>query len=267
MKNTRVNGKLDPIGTALLATEAVMSDVDTRPTIRAKGARQLADFLEEAIRSGRFGEGMRLPPERELSEEFGASRGAVRRVLANLKERGLIRQTIGSGTFVLAGANAGTPAETRGGSDAGAEAPKREVVQTSPAELMEARLLIEPLMPGLIVRYATVADFARMNECIERSEAAQTIEAFEHWDGELHRAFAVATHNSFFLRVLELTNEVREQGEWGRLKRKSLTPERRTHYEAQHRAIVHALRDRDAELACELLTSHLRQIQQNLFGQ
>jgi len=233
-----------------------MSDVDARLTVRAKGARELASFLEQAIRSGRFGEGVRLPPERELSEEFGASRGAVRRVLADLKGRGLIRQTVGSGTFVLPGASVpASPPE-----------PVRDAVQTSPAELMEARLLIEPLMPGLIVRYATVADFARMSECIERSEAAPGIEEFEHWDGELHRAFAVATHNTFFLRVLELSNEVREQGEWGRLKRKSLTPGRRRQYESQHRAIVEALRDRDAELACELLTTHLRQIQENLFG-
>ncbi|APA89470.1 FCD domain-containing protein (plasmid) [Paraburkholderia sprentiae WSM5005] len=235
-----------------------MSDVDARLTVRAKGARELASYLEQAIRSGRFPEGVRLPPERELSEEFGASRGAVRRVLADLKERGLIRQTVGSGTFVQPGASLPVPVAL-------AE-PKRDTVQTSPAELMEARLLIEPLMPRLIVRYATVADFAHMSECIERSEAAQTIEEFEHWDGELHRAMAVATHNTFFLRVLELTNEVREQGEWGRLKRLSLTPERRRQYEAQHRAIVDALRDRDAEAACELLTNHLRQIRENLFG-
>ncbi|WP_250475868.1 FCD domain-containing protein [Caballeronia sp. GAFFF1] len=240
-----------------------MSSVDEiRLTVRSKGARELAHYLEEAIRSGRLGVGVRLPPERELSEEFGASRGAVRRVLADLKERGLIRQAVGSGTFVMPG-----------GMSTGLVAPpepqpesKSDVVQTSPAELMEARLLIEPLMPGLIVRYATVADFTHMTECIERSEAAPSIEEFEHWDGELHRAFAVATHNSFFLRVLELTNEVREQGEWGRLKRKSLTPERRSQYEAQHRAIVDALRDRDAELACELLTGHLLQIRENLFG-
>jgi hypothetical protein len=32
---------------------------------------------------------------------------------------------------------------------------------------MEARLLIEPLMPGLIVRYATAADFAKMVECLD----------------------------------------------------------------------------------------------------
>jgi DNA-binding GntR family transcriptional regulator len=50
------------------------------------------------------------------------------------------------------------------------------------------------------------------------------------------------------------------------LKRTSLTPERRSDYESQHRAIVNALRDRDADLACELLTGHLRQIRHNLFG-
>lgn len=236
-----------------------MADIEAgRLTVRAKGAKELASYLEDAIRSGRLGEGVRLPPERELSEEFGASRGAVRRVLADLKGRGLITQAVGSGTFVLPGACAPTPS--------GAPAAQPAAVQTSPAELMEARLLIEPLMPGLIVRYATAADFARMTECLERSEAADTIETFEHWDGELHRTFALATHNTFFLRILELSNAVREQGEWGRLKRRSLTPERRGEYEAQHRAIVEALRDRDADLARELLAGHLRQIQHNLFG-
>lgn len=52
-----------------------MSSVDEiRLTVRSKGARELAHYLEEAIRSGRLGVGVRLPPERELSEEFGASR-------------------------------------------------------------------------------------------------------------------------------------------------------------------------------------------------
>jgi DNA-binding FadR family transcriptional regulator len=239
--------------------EKVMSDTDAgRMSVRAEGAKMLASYLEDAILSGRLGEGVKLPAERELSDKFGASRGAVRRVLTSLKARGLITQAVGSGTFVLPGAAAAVAAD--------APVQSREVVQTSPAELMEARILIEPLMPRLIVRYATAADFMRMVECLERSEAAASIEGFEHWDGELHKAFALATHNSFFLRVLELTNEVREQGEWGRLKRTSLTPERRREYEEQHRAIVDALRDRDAEAACDLLVAHLRQIQHNLFG-
>jgi DNA-binding FadR family transcriptional regulator len=193
----------------------------------------------------------------------------VRRVLADLKDRGLITQVVGSGTFVLPGASTAVSTGDHAVPpvDVGTVVQKIEqTVQTSPAELMEARLLIEPLMPGLIVRYATAADFARMTECVERSEAAQTIEDFERWDGELHRTFAIATHNTFFLRILDLSNEVREQGEWGRLKRTSLTPERRAQYQDQHRAIVSALRDRDADLAKELLTGHLNQIRHNLFG-
>jgi len=231
-----------------------MEDAVAGSALRAQGAKALARSLLEAMASGRLREGMRLPPERALSERFGASRGSVRRVLAELRERGLIVQAVGSGTFVAAGVHALAPA----GSPA---APL-----TSPAELMQARLLIEPLLPALVARNATAADFARMEECLERSEAARGIEDFELWDGELHKAFAVATHNTFFLQVLELATRVREQGEWGRLKRNSLTPQRRGQYERQHRAIVAALKDRDAARARTLMAQHLEQIQQNLFG-
>src|SRR5690606_37204634 len=164
-------------------------------------------------------------------------------------------QTVGSGTFVARPAHQASPADA---TDLSSD-------QTSPAELMEARLLIEPLMPALIVRHASRADFARMHECLIRGEQAQTIEDFELWDGELHQALAQATHNHFFLQVLALTNRVRQQGDWGRLKRNSLTPQRRVEYERQHRAIVAALEDRDAQQAREALKAHLEQIQLNLY--
>lgn len=175
--------------------------------LRAQGAKDLARFLMDAMSSGQLRDGMRLPPERALSEQFSTSRGSVRRVLADLRDRGLIVQAIGSGTFVAPGAQRLAPVASTA----------QPALHTSPAELMQARLLIEPLMPALIVRNATNADFARMHECLDHSEAARSIEEFEHWDGELHKAFAVATHNAFFLQILELATKVREQGEWGRL--------------------------------------------------
>ncbi|WP_318153397.1 FadR/GntR family transcriptional regulator [Halomonas sp. ML-15] len=238
-----------------------MSDKTLGKAVRADGARSLARYLQQQIENGSFPAGHRLPTERELSERFAASRGAVRRVLGNFKQQGLITQVVGSGTFVSEEVAELMP--QREESPTGARA---VAVQTSPAQLMEARLLIEPQMVALIVRYATASDFELMDECILRAEAATAIEAFEHWDGALHQAFAEATHNSFFLRILELTNVVREEGEWGRLKRVSLTPERRQRYEMQHRAIVAALRDRDEDTARALLEEHLREVQKNLFG-
>ncbi|MBD3896864.1 FadR family transcriptional regulator [Halomonas sp. ML-15] len=238
-----------------------VSDKTLGKAVRADGARSLARYLQQQIENGSFPAGHRLPTERELSERFAASRGAVRRVLGNFKQQGLITQVVGSGTFVSEEVAELMP--QREESPTGARA---VAVQTSPAQLMEARLLIEPQMVALIVRYATASDFELMDECILRAEAATAIEAFEHWDGALHQAFAEATHNSFFLRILELTNVVREEGEWGRLKRVSLTPERRQRYEMQHRAIVAALRDRDEDTARALLEEHLREVQKNLFG-
>ena len=228
-----------------------------RAALWSTGAKALSAYLHHALSAGQLRAGARLPPERELSQRFHTSRGTVRRVLAEFRARGLITQTAGSGTFVLALADALAVPEQPGWLD----------MPVSPAELMQARRLIEPLMPILIARHATAADFAVMQSCLERSEAAQTIEDFEHWDGELHKAFAVATHNALFVQNLELTNRAREQGEWGRLKRNSLTPQRRQEYERQHRTIVAALRDRDAARAGALLSQHLEQVQHNLFGE
>lgn len=225
--------------------------------IRAEGAIVLQDHLLNEMREGRLVAGVKLPSERELATQFNTARGTVRRVLANLMEQGLVTQSHGRGTFATEAATALHQQE---------ENTQEARIFISPAELMEARLMIEPLLPSLIARNATASDFARMRECIEESEAAVTIDEFEYWDGELHKTFAMATRNSFFLQILNLMNEVREQGEWGRLKRHSLTPELRSHYETQHRAIVAALTDRDAERGRQLMAEHLEQIQMNLFG-
>jgi DNA-binding FadR family transcriptional regulator len=230
---------------------------ETETSLRSPGAKALARHLRDEILGGRLRAGVKLPPERELSIRFGASRGSVRRVLSDLRERGLITQSVGSGTFVSEQAEAMAREHALPHLDG----------NVSPAELMEARRLIEPLLPGMIARNATASDFAVMAECLEQSEAASTIEDFEYWDGALHKAFAVATHNAFFMRILDLMNQVREQGEWGRLKRNSLTPARRAQYERQHRAMVNALRDRDAGQAAALMIEHLDQIQRNLFGE
>jgi DNA-binding FadR family transcriptional regulator len=92
------------------------------------------------------------------------------------------------------------------------------------------------------------------------------MEQFEVWDGALHQAIADATHNNLIKSVFLLMNKAREQGEWGSLKMKSLTPERRSAYQHEHRALVDALKDRDEERARLLTTEHLVHIRHNLLG-
>ena len=63
---------------------------------------QIADAVASAIEQGHFRPGDKLPPERELAEEFGVHRLTVRQALAELQMRHLILRRTGrkGGTFV-----------------------------------------------------------------------------------------------------------------------------------------------------------------------
>ncbi len=61
---------------------------------------RIASQMEERISAGRWQEGDRLPPERQLCGDFGVSRATLRQALGELEERGLITRHQGRGTFV-----------------------------------------------------------------------------------------------------------------------------------------------------------------------
>jgi DNA-binding FadR family transcriptional regulator len=137
---------------------------------------------------------------------------------------------------------------------------------TSPAEIMAVRLLIEPQMMPLAVAAATPADFDEMKRCLRGGDAAEGYEDFEVWDAALHRAIAQSTHNGLVLRIIQMINAARGQPLWGSLKRRSSTVQRRTAYKRDHRDIVMALTERDAETAHRAMRRHLLRVRANIFG-
>jgi GntR family phosphonate transport system transcriptional regulator len=62
--------------------------------------RLVADGIERGIADGRFAAGEKLPGEIEIAETYRVNRHTVRRALAALAERGLVRAERGSGTYV-----------------------------------------------------------------------------------------------------------------------------------------------------------------------
>ena len=64
--------------------------------------RQVADGIERGIANGTFAPGEKLPGETEIAETYRVNRHTVRRALATLAERGLVRAERGSGTYVEA---------------------------------------------------------------------------------------------------------------------------------------------------------------------
>jgi GntR family phosphonate transport system transcriptional regulator len=64
--------------------------------------RRVADSIERGISAGVYASGEKLPAEIEIAENYRVNRHTVRRALATLAERGLVRAERGSGTYVEA---------------------------------------------------------------------------------------------------------------------------------------------------------------------
>jgi GntR family uxuAB operon transcriptional repressor len=208
--------------------------------------RDVAALLETELVTARSRSNGRLASERELTQRFGVSRGAVRRWLDDLERAQKVSRHVGRGTFLTS--------------------PQPDAMETSPAEIMTVRLMFEPPMLALAIANATAGDIAGMRQWLADGEAAPTYEDFERCDSGLHASIAGATHNRLLIQLFESVNAARDHSLWGSVKRRSFTPERRAQYETDHRALVDAIDDRDTERATALMRQHLAGIRVALLG-
>jgi len=211
----------------------------------------LRALLSEGAADGTLGPGTKLPTERDLVDRLSAPRSAIRRALDTLERDGLVVRHVGRGTFLtdaVAGHVEGAPADT------------------SPAEIMQVRQLLEPQVATLAARVATQADLDRIGEALTAGGAAGDFEGFERWDASLHRAIAVAAHNGLLMNMFDVMNTARSLPVWGSLKRRMSTPELRACYHGEHVEIVAALRDRDPLGAGENMRVHLQHVADSLLG-
>ncbi len=213
--------------------------------------QSLRALLDEGAAEGTLGPGAKLPTERDLVDRLAAPRSAIRRALDTLERDGLVVRHVGRGTFL-------TEAVLRPSDGAPAD--------TSPAEIMQVRLVLEPPVAALAARVANQADLDRISHCLTRGGASDDFEGFEAWDAKLHRSVAQAAHNGLLMNMFDVMNTARALPVWGSLKRRTSTPERRRCYHAEHTAIVEALSDRDPQGAHNAMRTHLENVADNLLG-
>jgi len=242
------------------------------PPISADRRHRLADLiLAESQRAG-LGPGSRLPTERQLALDMGATRSSVRHALAVLEAEGRISREVGRGTFLrditprLAGNGIDGASLALAAAGASQPLPPDGAGGFAPADVMTIRRLLEPLAMPLVVAWATAADFKEMDRCLAGGDQAASYDEFETWDLALHRSIMAASHSPLLARLYAVIETARHGHFWGDLKRRSASRERRELYQADHAELVAALRVRDAERAVEAMRTHLGRVNSHLFG-
>ena len=226
---------------------------------------RLAELILAMSRDAGPRAGARLPTERQLSVDLGVTRSSVRTALALLEAQGHISREVGRGTFLRA---LPQPMAAGAGEAAGQISPIRAVAPSSadfaPADVMTIRRLLEPPAMVLVVAWATAADLEEMDRCLALGDRAGTFEEFEACDLALHRCIMAASHSPLLAALYGAIEAARHGQVWGDLKRRRSSPERRGQYQADHQAIVEALRSRDSGGAVEAMRLHLARVQEHL---
>ncbi len=245
-----------------------------------RGLRLAELILSESRRAGQ-GPGSRLPTERQLATDLGVTRSSVRHALAMLEAQGRISREVGRGTFLrdtprpgasasaasAPAANASAaPASARHGpaADGARGADLAPAADFAPADVMTIRRLLEPPAMSLVVAWATAADLEAMDRCLTGGDGAASYEEFESWDLALHRCIMAASHSPLLAALYRDIEGARHGQVWGDLKRRSSSREHREQYQADHRAIVGALRARDSARAVEAMRVHLARVSGHL---
>jgi len=244
-----------------MVTDVAKTAREKRAASPRKRAADLAAQLVEAISTGSLPVEAKLPTERVLAEEHQLSRNTVRRVLEELEGEGWIYRHVGRGTFVRA-RNGAETAPSDAADDRADTADDRRV---NPEEIMEARLLIEPLLGRLVVARASEAELDELDRIVAAGADVKDMADFEYWDNLFHRAIARAGNNKYLFQIVEGIHRSRRSAAWSGLRRRGLTEARRALYQADHEAIVKALRARDTETAEHAIYTHLQNVRRNLF--
>jgi len=202
--------------------------------------------------TGELRPGDKLPPERELAEQFGVSRTAVREAVKALHEKGLIEVLPGKGTFI-SNITDSTSEVMRDSLDLIVNVG----LVNGLVELVQVRTLLEPGIAALAAEMATPEDVQAMQQAVDTMDTAlDDADVYVEADLEFHRALAKASQNSLITILLDpIVDLLREQRK--RIFLVEGGPERGQYH---HKRILEAVAIHNPMAAREAMALHLKQV-------
>jgi GntR family transcriptional repressor for pyruvate dehydrogenase complex len=214
-----------------------------RTTLTEAAFEQLIVFVVK----GTWKAGDRLPPERELCQQFGIARTSLREALKAMELVGMLDSRVGDGTFVsprseflsrpLLWAFTGTDHEEL-------------------AEILEARMLVEENLAGLAAERGSDEEIDRIKDAVSQMrDAIKAGQSILDADMAFHLAVARAAHNEVLHNAVQLLRNITRQ--W--LSYKVALPNVAAGVLKRHKQIYRAIASRDSAEARSGMRKHLEE--------
>lgn len=239
-------------------TNPASGKASAKPLFRAvtgpRPATEIIQQIRQLLHDQRLKTDDRLPPERELAEQFGVSRNSVRQALRSLEEQGLlvIRKGAAGGAFIQGGGAGAVPTLMSDLFSLGA---------IRPQDLTEVRVLVGVEVVRLACERGSDDDIDRLEQNVRAAEAAieaGDLELRTELNLEFHKMLARMTGNSLLIAITDGVVTITSQfvGRIGRTPTSYVMPFRKR--------LLKLLRARDVDGAAAEMRRHLLQ-QQKLY--
>jgi DNA-binding FadR family transcriptional regulator len=214
---------------------------------------QIYNQLHEAITSGRYAVGDKLPSEKELCQIFNVSRVPVREALCALELNGLVDSVQGGGVYVRRTEN-GTGDFPR---------------DVEPQDIIRARMVLEPDIAREAALHLDDENRAVITELYDRmkKEAAVGIISKET-DRAFHFALAKASGSGLYLMIMELVLNTMEQQLWELiLSRTIATKKYMDQNNKEHLRICEAVLEGRADDAHAFMKAHMAMLYERYWSE
>ncbi|MDT9697529.1 FadR/GntR family transcriptional regulator [Streptomyces sp. P17] len=207
--------------------------------------------IKGMIVSGGLRPGDRLPKESELAAELGLSRNSLREAVRALSLIRILDVRQGDGTYVTSL----DPQLLLEAMSFVVDFHRDDTV----LEFLAVRRILEPAATGMAAAQIGEEQLDELAEQLDKLGASPSVEELVACDLEFHRAIVRGSGNSVLCSLLDgLSGPTTRARIWRGLTQEDAVS--RTLHE--HRAILAALRDRDAEAARSWATVHIASVEQ-----
>ncbi len=171
-----------------------MSAAGVRPPL----ADEVVARLRDAVASGRWAVGEKIPSEPELIAEFGVSRGTLREAIKALAHTGVFEVLRGDGTYVRSTSEISGTAQ-------------RVYREHADEDVLQVRFALDTQAARLAARGADPAVVAALRRLLARRREAWESSDYEAWsaaDWEFHLCVAETSGNTLLHELYESFGDV-----------------------------------------------------------
>jgi GntR family transcriptional regulator, transcriptional repressor for pyruvate dehydrogenase complex len=207
--------------------------------------------ISDALVAGELKPGDRLPPERELAEQFGVSRTVIRDAVKTLAGRGILHVKHGAGIFV-------TTSEENAIGRLGALSDILPLQGVRLRDLFEIRKVLEAEGAEWAARRRNDYHLKRLRGILEDAHRnSENLEVLSERDAQFHVAIAEASQNLVLVRVMLTLLDLLAQS-----RRETLSiPGRAKLSLKDHERIVEEIEAQRHEGAREAMLEHLTSVE------